>query len=216
MQLSIITPTLALRVGLRALLASEQIEVVYEAASLADLAEAGFPHRAAEAVLLVTTQVISGTGLQRLLSRQEGRLALLALHDAPEPGLVQVAQLLASLPLRAWGLLPLDAAPDELQIALQAVNEGLVVAPPALFAPAAVRQLIALPEVDPPLEPLTERESQVLQLLAQGLANKQIAVSLGISEHTVKFHISSIYSKLGASSRTEAVRSGVQHGLVFL
>ncbi len=91
-----------------------------------------------------------------------------------------------------------------------------MIVPPGLFAPGAMRQLVTLPDADPLLEPLTERESQVLQLLAQGLANKQIAASLGISEHTVKFHISSIYGKLGATSRTEAVRNGVQHGLVFL
>jgi DNA-binding NarL/FixJ family response regulator len=68
----------------------------------------------------------------------------------------------------------------------------------------------------PPAEALTEREAQVLQLLAQGLANKQIAAALGISEHTVKFHISAVYAKLGASSRTEAVRLGVRQGLIVL
>ena len=58
--------------------------------------------------------------------------------------------------------------------------------------------------------------NQVLELLARGLANKQIAVSLGISEHTAKFHVSSIYSKLGATNRAEAVRTGIQKGLVSL
>ena len=67
-----------------------------------------------------------------------------------------------------------------------------------------------------PLESLTERELHVLQLLAQGLANKQIALALGISEHTVKFHVSGIYAKLGAASRTEAVRMGVRQGLITL
>ena len=56
----------------------------------------------------------------------------------------------------------------------------------------------------------------MLQLLAQGLANKQIALALGISEHTVKFHISSIYAKLGATNRAEAVRLGVLRGLIVL
>jgi NarL family two-component system response regulator YdfI len=63
---------------------------------------------------------------------------------------------------------------------------------------------------------LTEREGQVLQCIAQGLANKQIAVALGISEHTVKFHLSSIYSKLGATNRTEAVRLGTLQGIIVL
>jgi DNA-binding NarL/FixJ family response regulator len=57
---------------------------------------------------------------------------------------------------------------------------------------------------------------EVLQGLSQGLANKQIGYTLGISEHTVKFHVSAIYSKLNASNRTEAVRIGVQRGLVIL
>jgi len=66
------------------------------------------------------------------------------------------------------------------------------------------------------VEPLTEREAEVLQLLAQGLANKQIALTLSISEHTVKFHVSGIYAKLGATNRTEAVRLGVRQGLIIL
>ena len=66
------------------------------------------------------------------------------------------------------------------------------------------------------VEPLTEREAEVLQLLAQGLTNKQIAFTLSISEHTVKFHVSGIYAKLGATNRTEAVRLGVRQGLIIL
>jgi DNA-binding NarL/FixJ family response regulator len=69
---------------------------------------------------------------------------------------------------------------------------------------------------EPLIEPLTDREIEVLQLLAQGLANKQIAAELGISEHTVKFHVSGIYTRLGAASRTEAVRLGVRQGLIVL
>jgi DNA-binding CsgD family transcriptional regulator len=72
-------------------------------------------------------------------------------------------------------------------------------------------------ELDEPLiDPLTDRELEVLQLLARGKPNKQIALDLEISEHTVKFHISSIYTKLGAGNRTEAVRLGVRKGLVLL
>jgi DNA-binding NarL/FixJ family response regulator len=56
---------------------------------------------------------------------------------------------------------------------------------------------------------------EVVQLLAQGKANKHIALDLAISEHTVKFHVSSIYTKLGAANRTQAVRLGVRRGLVL-
>jgi len=64
--------------------------------------------------------------------------------------------------------------------------------------------------------PLTDRESEVLGLLSRGLANKQIAVMLGISEHTVKFHVSSIYTKLNVTNRTEAVREGLRGGWIVL
>jgi len=65
-------------------------------------------------------------------------------------------------------------------------------------------------------EPLTAREVQVLELLAEGLPNKAIAVRLGISDQTVKFHVSSISGKLGAANRTDAVRRAVRRGLITL
>jgi DNA-binding NarL/FixJ family response regulator len=66
------------------------------------------------------------------------------------------------------------------------------------------------------LEPLTPREIQVLELLAEGLANKAIAERLAISDQTVKFHVASIYGKLGAANRTDAVRRAVRRGLITL
>jgi len=67
-----------------------------------------------------------------------------------------------------------------------------------------------------PLEPLTPREVQVLELLAEGLPNKGIADRLGISDQTVKFHVASIAGKLGAANRTDAVRRAVRQGLITL
>ena len=125
---------------------------------------------------------------------------------------------LVDLPVRAWGSVSADSPPEELLAALQAVHAGLATASPALLG-AALRRLAPAGDgsgLELPLEALTDRESEVLQWLAQGLPNKGIAAALGISEHTVKFHISSIYAKLGASNRTEAVRLGVQWGLVVL
>jgi len=66
------------------------------------------------------------------------------------------------------------------------------------------------------LEPLTPREIQVLELLAEGLANKAIAEQLGISDQTVKFHVASIYGKLGAANRTDAVRRAARRGMITL
>jgi NarL family two-component system response regulator YdfI len=66
------------------------------------------------------------------------------------------------------------------------------------------------------VETLTPRELEVLHLLAEGLPNKEIATTLEISEHTVKFHLSSIFGKLGATSRTEALAIGIRRGLVMV
>lgn len=65
-------------------------------------------------------------------------------------------------------------------------------------------------------EPLTARERDVLEWLSLGLSNRGIAERLGISEHTVKFHVTSIYGKLGVSSRAEAVRGAARRGLITL
>jgi DNA-binding CsgD family transcriptional regulator len=99
--------------------------------------------------------------------------------------------------------------------------ENGVVAPGAvdaiLLTPRAWRRDGRSPAVDggPALvESLTRRERDVLGLAADGLSNREIAAALAISEHTVKFHLASIFGKLGASSRTEAVRRGLQLGLV--
>jgi DNA-binding NarL/FixJ family response regulator len=70
--------------------------------------------------------------------------------------------------------------------------------------------------LEPLIEPLTPRERDVLSLLAEGLSNKGIAERLNISDQTVKFHVASIYGKLGASNRTDAVRVGFRRGLVAL
>ena len=67
-----------------------------------------------------------------------------------------------------------------------------------------------------PVEPLTPREIEVLELVAEGLSNKAIAGRLAISDQTVKFHVASIAGKLGAANRTDAVRRAVRHGLIAL
>ncbi len=66
------------------------------------------------------------------------------------------------------------------------------------------------------VEPLTPREHEVLSLVADGLRNREIAERLGITEHTVKFHLAAVFGKLGATSRTDAVRRGFRLGLIQL
>lgn len=117
--------------------------------------------------------------------------------------------------IRGW--LPKDAAAGEIRAAVEAIAAGLVVWHPD-FTEALLSDVSNLTP-DPTVSlaaPLTTREVEVLQMLAEGLGNKSIARRLGISEHTVKFHISSIFSKLQVSSRTEAVIVGTRSGLVLL
>lgn len=138
-------------------------------------------------------------------------LALVVMTDSR-----QVIPLIRVLPLRGWGLLPPHSTPDELEAAMIAVTQGLIVLSHDLANQMREIPIATSPadDDDPNAEPLTPREQQILALLSQGLANKQIARTLTISEHTVKFHISSLYAKLGASNRTEAISRGARRGLV--
>lgn len=126
--------------------------------------------------------------------------------------------------VQAWrmgarAVLPADLARPLLLPALEAVARGFVVAMPA--EPETIVAASQIPAsitngVEELLEPLTPREHQVLGMLALGLANKEIAARLNISEHTVKFHVAAILGKLGAASRTEAVALGIRRGLILL
>jgi two-component system, NarL family, response regulator YdfI len=112
-------------------------------------------------------------------------------------------------------ILSRESGPEEVLSAIYAAHDGLV-----LLSTATAETLAAVYgdqslEVEAELsEEITSRETDVLRMLAEGLVNKDIAVRLGISEHTVKFHISSILDKLGASTRTEAVTLGIRRGLI--
>jgi DNA-binding NarL/FixJ family response regulator len=116
-----------------------------------------------------------------------------------------------------WGLLPYDSPAEDLIAIIIVVNLGMVVLPVGeLRRVMAKDDSGAEQEIDGMIENLTGREMDIMQLLGQGYQNKQIALSLGISENTVKFHVSSIFSKLGVSNRTEALRAGNKYGLIGL
>jgi len=120
--------------------------------------------------------------------------------------------------LRIHSVLPLDVTPRQLATAIQAVAAGLVVGPEPSFDDTNDHDNpdgTGLGE-EPLMEHLTPREATVLRLMALGKGNKEIAALLNISEHTAKFHVSSILSKLGANSRTEAVTLGILRGLVAI
>jgi DNA-binding NarL/FixJ family response regulator len=198
----IVATSPVMRAGLRTLLYEEGITPVDAVASLEEAATL-----LSTGVWLVADEPLELISQPILL--QEGSHSIVLLSDDS-----QAIARLRNLPLQGWALLSTDATGAELRAAIEAVAQGLVVLPLALS-----EHLLESPRFTPsddPLEPLTPREIEVLTLLGQGLPNKLIARQLTISEHTVKFHISSIFAKLGAASRTDAVSRGARAGLIVL
>lgn len=187
----------SLRLGLSSMLADPGHQVV--------------PEEAAEEDAVWVVDAPDASAVDRFFSRRAALPSrpLVVLSD--DPG---VAARLAAANLPGWACLPRDSGPADLDLAVRAAEAGLVL----LDLPIAAA-VIAPPPARPADdlgEPLTPRELQVLQLIAQGLPNKGIARSLGISENTAKFHVASLTTKLGAASRTEAVTRGARRGLIVL
>lgn len=133
----------------------------------------------------------------------------------PEP---HAPWLLDALRSNVRAILARSASAAAIVSAIEAAAAGLVVIQrETLDALAPIAAGIQRSAAAAPSETiLTRREVEVLRMLAEGVGNKTIAAALAISEHTVKFHVASIFSKLGASSRTEAVTLGARHGLILL
>ena len=187
------------RSGLASLLAGQPGIVVEGQMSPDELpAEAGEPEVA------VWDAGSGSSGLDHLDERAARSLRVLAV-------LADEAQAAEALGSGARGVVLRDVGAPRLAAAVRAVAEGLMV----LDAGAAESVLRPRPPAPATIEHLTPREQEVLQLLAQGLSNKVIAARLGISDHTVKFHVNAILGKLGAQSRTEAIAQAARLGLVL-
>lgn len=122
-------------------------------------------------------------------------------------------ELLEALRLGLRAILPREATADQIASAAMAAHQGLVVLTTADLDPLVSASLRTASD---PVhgEGITAREKEVLRLVADGLGNKQVAATLNISEHTVKFHITSIMTKLDAGTRTEAVAVAIRRGLI--
>jgi two-component system nitrate/nitrite response regulator NarL len=152
--------------------------------------------------------IVAGAGhtIAALLEDADVVLADTAAADAAGAALVT----LGVADMGQAGLLPSDARPAQIDAALRAAAAGLTVRVAGAERPAFRR----VPSDDAPL--LTPREIEVLAALGDGLSNKEVALRLGISQHTVKFHLESLFRKLDATSRVEAVHRGLRQGLIEL
>jgi two-component system, NarL family, response regulator YdfI len=116
----------------------------------------------------------------------------------------------------ARAILPREAKPEEIFAAIQATIAGLVVIHPEALESLLSTDREKQSELDSSDQILTAREIEVLRMIADGMGNKEIASKLRISDHTVKFHISSTFAKLGAANRAEAVTLGIRRGLIMV
>ncbi|MER7417063.1 response regulator transcription factor [Micromonospora peucetia] len=192
------------RAGLRAVLATEpDFEVVAEAAT----AEQAVALAERERVDVVLMDLQFGPGMH-------GAAATAAITARPDGPVVLVlttydtdADILAAVEAGATGYLLKDAPPEELAAAVRAAAAGR-----AALAPAVAHRLID--RMRTPGTALSRRETEVLQLVADGLSNQQISLRLHLSQATVKTHLVHVYGKLGVDSRTAAVAAARARGLI--
>jgi two-component system, NarL family, response regulator LiaR len=195
------------RQGLRMFLSLDpELEVVGEAANGEEalrMARELLPDVVLMDLVMPVMDGISATGAIRSELPDVEVIALTSvLEDASVTGAVKAG---------AIGYLMKDTEAEELGRAIKAAAEGRV-----YLAPEAAARLMREVRTPESPETLTERETEVLQLLARGKANKQIATSLYVTEKTVKAHVSSILAKLGVQSRTQAALYAVRAGLVSM
>lgn len=192
------------RAGLRAVLETEPDFVI--------VAEAATAERAIELVEQIVVDVVLmdlqfGPGMHG----SQATAAITARKSAPRVLVLTTYEtdvdILAAVEAGATGYLLKDAPPDELTAAVRAAGAGR-----SALAPAIATRLLA--RVRDRGEALSSRESQVLQLVAQGMTNQEIAAELYLSLATVKSHLAHVYTKLGVSSRTAAVAAATDQGYI--
>ncbi|MBI3793096.1 MAG: response regulator transcription factor, partial [Gemmatimonadetes bacterium] len=208
----VVAPSAVVRAGLEALLShGDDLVVVGTAATRDALGDLG----AADVdVLVIDDDARAHLAELRADATDDdapGGPAIVLLVEEPTPAIARDA---IAAGVRA--LLPRDAAESALHAAVRAAAAGLIVLTPEAARPDPARRPGRPPGDAPRAGLLTPRELEVLQALAEGLANKQVAARLGISEHTIKTHVAAVFDKLGVTTRAEAVARGVQLGVLML
>ena len=210
-RVAIIAPSEVVRAGLEAVVSSGP-DLAVAASSPDESALDGLDDVKVDVLLLVLLRHSEeALSVITSLSGHTG-VPLVVLADGFDPAWSAVA-----LRSGARAILSSESTSAEILAAIEAVSLGLVVLPGAA-SDAVLSEAPAKTHSQPPGagQKLTPREMEILEMIAEGLGNKEIAWRLDISEHTVKFHIGSIFTKLGAQSRTEAVTIGVRHGLILV
>jgi len=193
------------REGLRIFLGRDsELEIVDEAADGAEAIEKARRLRPDVVLMDLLIPVIDGISATSIIRRESPETRVIALTSVLDSALVT-----GSIRAGAVGYLLKDAEANELRTVIKAVAAGQVQLSPQVSS-------YLLRELQEPVKPttLTDREAQVLSLLAQGKSNKEIASYLQIAEDTVKSHIRHILTKLGVQSRTQAVILAIRQGLV--
>lgn len=199
------------RKGIRDFLEEERdVEVVAEASDGAQVKALIQEHKPDVAILDIRMPNATGIEVTRWIREQRlpvGVLILTAYEDDPF--------VVAAVQAGADGYVLKNAEAEQIAAAVRTIYEG-----ESALSPAITRKLMAQlsspPQTDEMIEPLTDREREVLQLAASGLTNPGIGLKLSISDRTVQGHLASIYAKLSVSSRTEAVTKGLQLKLIQL
>ena len=193
------------RQGLRMFLGSDpELEIIGEAQNGAEAVRLARQLHPDVVLMDLLMPVMDGIRATEAIRREAPNVEIVALTSVLEDGLVVEA-----VRAGAIGYLLKDTQAHELRRAIKAAAAGQV----QLSPEAAARLLREMRPPETSAEPLTERETEVLRLLARGMSNKEIAQTLVIGEQTVKTHVSHILDKLAVSSRTQAALYALQNGL---
>ena len=202
-QVLIAASSAVMRAGLEAVVRSSNALAFIRALSLEEL-----ENRMGEVTADVLLLESSDFDEEWINTLAEVAIPAVVLTESPDP-----AWLATGFRSSVRAVLSTDASGTEITAALQAAAAGLVTMQPTLLDLLATDPRPVPAKLE---EPLSRREIEVLGMLAEGLSNKLIAHRMGISEHTVKFHVTSIMSKLHAGSRTDAVMQGIRRGLLLV